>query len=136
MCAGKIPVCIPSICLACSEPVLASLGPDFSPSRLPNDGLTFPPRPGVQRHSQRELRTHLLAKHFTSLRAPPPPFSPLASDLSGALQERSKFKVLRTGLICDIYRLCFESSKTIHIRYLLNLILLLLRSMNKYIFTA
>lgn len=62
-----IHVCIPSVCLACGELVVASLGLDSSPSRLPNDGLTFPPRPGLQRHSQHELKTHLLAKHFTSL---------------------------------------------------------------------
>lgn len=57
--------------LACSQPPLGFFfffwPRSFStslPSRLPNDGVTFPPRPGERRHWRLQPRTHLLAKHF------------------------------------------------------------------------
>ncbi|CAB1436832.1 unnamed protein product [Pleuronectes platessa] len=76
-----------------SELFVALLALAFSPPRLPNDGMTFPPRPGLQRHSQREVRTHLLAKHFTALSSPPP-LPPLASDLNPASEERGSPRVV------------------------------------------
>lgn len=59
-----------SVYLACTKLVLAQVHLDISSPSLPEDSLTFSPWPGLQCHSQLELKAHQASfLHFAILSA-------------------------------------------------------------------